>query len=63
MAEAFSSRGVFLVRQGPKINKRALSGDEAGRKGSLQHPSVRVEVGFFIPNRAEDSCLQKLCPS
>lgn len=48
MAQAFSSRGAFLVRQGPKINgwpRSRAAGD--GRKGSLQHPWACLRVGFY----------------
>lgn len=48
VAQAFSSRGAFLVRQGPKINgwpRSRAAGD--GRKGSLQHPWACLGVGFY----------------
>lgn len=48
MAQAFSSRGAFLVRQGPKINewpRSRAAGD--GRKGSLHQPRACLGVGFY----------------
>lgn len=48
VAQAFSSRGAFLVRQAPKINgwpRSRAAGD--GRKGSLQHPWACLGVGFY----------------
>lgn len=48
VAQAFSSRGAFMVRQGPKINgwpRSRAAGD--GRKGSLQHPRACLGVGFY----------------
>lgn len=48
VAQAFSSRGAFLVRQGPKINgwpRSRAAGD--GRKGSLQHPWACLGIGIL----------------